>query len=542
LRTGKLAVVVAALLLFSLVPVLQAKADTVQGTGFNIVGATWGSSASPTEVGAGSQDVPLTVTAQYYFTNTATGMVATLSLPTGFTDLNGGSTPSAYISGLVPSGSVVQFVFYLDVSSVASVGTYAFPIAFTWGAQTGTNSVSVSQQSSVIVHMNGKVKLTFEATPTSVTPGALTNIKVTLANDGSGLASQISTVVSTSQLLSVLNSFPDLTTLGANSSQTETLQVYAPSTSAGTPVAISFTATYNDAYGTTRSVTKTIGLFVAPLPTTSPIGISLSATSLQAGRVNNFTVTLSDQGAAPIEGLSATFSFIGGQVTWLSPGIVQSLSLEPGGNITVQARAYDPATSAGSATLQGILRYSYQNVTVQETRSLGLLSRGLIDIELTGSTVLPQEVPQGQIVSITLTITNVGVIAASAVTAQATMPAGFQAIGTSSNFVGDMQVDSPSTFTLSALVANSTAPGTYQVPVTLAYFDNLRTPLSQTVNVSVDVVSSSSSGSGSSQSTTSTGRGGGLLSVITYALVIVIAAAIVIFYLRRRRSSRISTR
>jgi len=541
LRSGKLAVLVFAILLFSLAPGLQAKADTVQGTGFNIVGAAWGSSAMPTEVGAGSRDVPLTVTAQYYFTNAATGMVATLSLPAGFTDLNGGSTPSAYVSGLVQSGSVVQFVFYLDVSSSAPVGPYTFPITFTWGAQTGTNSVSVSQQSNVVVHMDGKVKLAFEATPTSITPGALTEVKVMLTNNGSGPASQISTVVSTSQLLSVLNSFPDLVSLGANSSQTETLQVYAPTTSAGTPVAISFTSTYTDAYGTTRSVTQTIGLFVAPLPTTSPVGISLSATSLQAGRVNNFTVTLSDQGTAPIEGLSATFSFVGGQVTWLSPDIVQSLSLQPGGTLTVQARAYDPATSAGSATLQGILRYNYQNVTVQETRSLGLLSRGLIDIELTGSTVLPQEVPQGQIVSITLTITNVGVIVASAVTAQATMPAGFQAIGTSSNFVGDMQVDSPSTFTLSAIVSNSTAPGTYRVPVTLAYFDNLRTPLSQTVNVGVNVVSSSSSGSGSSQSTTSSGRGGGLLSLIASALVIVVAVAIVAVYLRRRGSSRIST-
>jgi hypothetical protein len=542
LRPGKLAVLVVALLLFSIAPVLQARADTVQGTGFNIVGATWGSSAVPTEVGAGSQDVPLTVTAQYYFTNAATGMVATLSLPAGFTDLNGGSTPSAYISGLVQSGAVVQFVFYLDVSTGTPVGTYTFPITFTWGAQTGTNSVSVSQQSSLVVHMNGKVKMTFEATPTSITPGALNDVRVMVTNNGSGPASQISVVVSTSQLLSVLNSFPDLNSLEANSSQTETLQVYAPSTSAGTPVAISFTATYTDAYGTPRSVTQTIGLFVAPLPTTSPVGMSLSTTSLQAGRVNNFTVTLSDQGTAPIDGLSATFSFVGGQVTWLSPDIIQTLSLEPGGTITVQARAYDPATSAGSTTLQGILRYSYQNITVQETRSLGLLSRGLIDIELTGSTVLPQQVPQGQIVSITLTITNVGVIAASAVTAEATMPAGFQAIGTSSNFVGDMEVDSPSTFTLSALVSNSTAPGTFQVPVTLAYFDNLRTPLSQTVDVSVDVVSSSSSGSGTSQSTASSGRGGGLLSVVAYALVIVIAAAIVIVYLRRRGSSRTSTR
>ena len=541
MRRVSLSVAVAMLLLFSMVPVLQARAGTVSGTGFIIVGATWGSPTNPVEVGAGSQDAQLTVTAQYSFTNTATGMIATLDLPAGFTDLNGGSSPSAYVSGQVPTGTVVQFVFYLDVAANASVGAYQFPITFTWGAQTGLTSVNVAQVSSVTVHMNGKVKLSFEAEPTSITPGALNSIKVTLTNKGSGPATQVSTTVSSAQLLSVVNTFPDVTRLAVNSSETATLQVYAPSTSAGTPADLTFTTTYTDAYGTTRSFTQTVGFFVSPLPTTSPVGIVLSTDYLQAGRVNNFTVTLANQGTSPIEGLSATFSFMGGQVTWLSPDIIQTPSLMPGASVAVQARAYDPATSAGSATLQGVLKYSYDNVTVEETRNIGVLSRGLIDIELTGSTVLPQEVAQGQIVSITLTITNVGIIAASAVSAQAQMPAGFQAIGTSSNFVGDMQVDSPSTFTLSALVSNYTTPGTYQIPITMAYFDNLRNQLTQTVNVSVNVVSSSSTGSGSSQTTATSGRGGGL-GYLALALVAVVVVVIAALYVRRRRSSRLPSR
>ena len=531
----------AALLLVSLCAVAPARAGGVSGSGFNVVGAVWGSPSIPVEAGSGSQDVQLTVTTQYYFQNTATSMVATLSLPQGFTDLNGGSSPSSYVSGPVPSGTVVPFVFYLDISPATPVGAYNFPITFSWGAQTGLTSTTVTQTSNVQVHMDGKVKLIFSAEPASLTAGALNEVNVTLTNNGSGPATQITTTVSPSQLLSVVNTFPDFASLGVNSSATRSLEVYAPSTSAGTPVTLSFTATYNDAYGTPRSVTQAVGFFVSPLPTTSPVGISLSALTLQAGRVNNFTVTLSNQGTSPIAGLSATFSFVGGQVTWLSPDIIQTPILKPGSSLTVQARAYDPATSAGSATLQGVLRYSYNNVTVQESRSVGLLSRGLIDIVLTGATVLPQAVDPGQIVSITLTITNVGVISASAVTAQARMPQGFQAIGSSSNFVGDMVVDSPSTFTFSALVANATAPGTYQVPVTMSYFDNLRTPLMQTVNVSVYVVSGGGSGGGSTQTTAQSGRGGGLSAAI-YVVIIVVALAIVALYIRRRRSSRMPSR
>jgi len=518
-----------------------ARADVVTASGFNIVSATWGSSGNLIEAGPGSQDVPLVVTAQYYFNNAATGMVATLTLPPGFTDVNGGSGPSSYISGTVPSGAVVQFTFYLDVSPATSVGTFTFPVTFQWGAQTSSQSISVFQSTTFAVHLDGKVKLNFHVQPTSVIPGQVNDIQVTLTNNGSGTASQVSTAVSSPQLLSVLNTIPDMNTLGPNSSQTDRLEVYAPSTSAGTPAVLTFTSTYNDAYGTARSLSVEVGLFVEPLPTTSPVEIDVVPSYLQAGRVNNLTVTLTDVGTAPIEGLSATFSFVGGSATWLLPDIVQAQSLDPGGTVVVHAQAYDPPTTAGSSTLQGILRYSFNNVTVQESRNIGLLSRGLISIELTGVTVLPQAVAPGEIVSITLTITNVGIIAASAVTAQAQMPPGFQAIGSSSNFVGDMQVDSPSTFTLSALVSNSTAPGTYRVPVTLSYFDNLRTPLSQTVNATVVVTNSSNGGTGSGQTTTAAGGRGGI-SPLVYVAIIVVVVVIALLYLRRRRSGSTATR
>jgi len=541
LKSRLFAPLVALVILLSVGAAMPARADAVPASGFNVVSATWGSSASPVEAGPGSQDVPLVVTAQYYFNNAATGMVATLALPPGFTDLNGGGGPSAYISGTVPSGAVVQFTFYLDVSPATSVGAYTFPVTFQWGAQAGSQSVSVFQSSTFTVHLDGKVKLNFRVQPTSIVPGQVNEVEVTLTNNGSGVASQVSTVVSSPQLLSVLNTIPDLDALGPNSSQTERLEVYAPSTSAGTPAVLTFASTYNDAYGNARSLTVGVGLFVEPLPTTSPVEITVVPSYLQAGRVNNFTLTMTDVGNSPIQGLSATFSFIGGVATWLSPDIVQAESLSPGGTLVVHAQAYDPPTTAGSSTLQGVLRYSFNNVTVQESRSIGLLSRGLISIELTGATVLPQAVAPGQIVSITLTITNVGIIAASAVTAQAQMPPGFQAIGSSSNFVGDMQVDSPSTFTLSALVSNSTALGTYRVPVTLSYFDNLRTPLSQTVNVSV-VVTNSAGGGTSSGQTTTTGGGGGGISPLVYVAVIVVVVIIAFLYLRRRRSGSMATR
>jgi uncharacterized repeat protein (TIGR01451 family) len=226
-------------------------------------------------------------------------------------------------------------------------------------------------------------------------------------------------------------------------------------------------------------------------------------------------------------------------LTWLSPDLFQIASLAPGAQVEVQAQAYDPATSPAAVQLDVALKYTYQNTTTQETRSFGLLSRGVIDIEMTGVTVLPQVTSPGQVVSITLTITNVGVIEASGVTAQAQMPAALQPIGSASDFIGDMQVDSPYTFTLSAIVTNSTAAGTYVIPVTLSYLDNLRSHLSETLNVTMAVGAATSTGTTSSVARQS---GFALLFLLTY---VVFAAAVVVFavlYLRQRRLSKSLTR
>jgi uncharacterized repeat protein (TIGR01451 family) len=536
LSAPRIAVLALVLILVGSGVVLPVRAQPSPATGFNVVSATWGSLANPVEVGAGSQDAPLTITAQYFFASTATGIVASLDLPPSFTDLNGGSNPSSYITGTVPTGTVLQFVFYLDVAPSTPVGTYIFPMTIQWGAETAINSISVFQSTNVTVHLNGKVMLNFIPEQSSIVPGAVTNVRIVLSNNGSGPASQISTTITSSQQVSVLTRFPNLAILDANSSTVEGLQVYAPSTSANTPVVLSFTSTYFDAYGALRTVTQSVGLFVGPLPTTSPIDLEANPTCLQAGRVNNFTITLTDNGTSPIQGISAVFSIVGGQATWLSPGIVQAQTLDPGDRLVIQAKVYDAPSTQGSLTLQGILRYSYENITTQETRNLGLLSRGEIDLELTSSVVLPTEATPGQIVSMTLTITNVGVITASAVTAQASMPDGFQAIGSSSSFVGDMQVDSPSTLTISALVMNSTVPGNYTMPVALNYFDNLRTPLSQTVNVNVQVVSASQAGSTTTQ--TFPPRLRGFFSLLALIAIIIVVIVVASLYLWRRSSSR----
>ncbi|MCJ7770852.1 hypothetical protein MUP37_04665, partial [Candidatus Bathyarchaeota archaeon] len=176
------------------------------------------------------------------------------------------------------------------------------------------------------------------------------------------------------------------------------------------------------------------------------------------------------------------------QVTLLAPDIVQIVSIEGGESAQVAIRAFAPTTTASSALLQIYLKY-YDNdeVLTQETRTLGLLSKGIIDLELVDYSVIPKSPSTGQIFSITATMTNTGTVTAYSLTATPNLTSAFKIFGSRSIFIGDVQANTQTTFTLSLQVDNKTAPGDYLIKVELSFSDNLRNDLSVTEEIPVTV-------------------------------------------------------
>ena len=634
-------VFVASIVLMSAVP----NAAATSGTYFvNTIGTSWNSAGSAVAAAPGDQGLDLTVTFQFEYPGIASSVQAILQLTPGFSLYDGSNSTFASVTQTIPKGEVFQLTFEsISLASNLKLGSYALPLEL-W-AYSGAGLL-FSQNSNVTAKVQGKPQLSFSTPDKSLTPGQVNQVELVVTNKGTGNATDISTTVtssasvsvlsmlpeikilaanaSTTQTLdvyappssagssvtltfnaeytdttgasltvsqalgmfvavastvspvelaveptylqagatnnltitisnmgastidglsiavaasatvSVLNALREINALSANASTTQTLDVYAPPSSAGSPVTLTLDSTYTNSAGTTLTASQALGMFVAESSSLSPVGLTVSPTYLQAGATNNLTITIFNTGTSTIDGLSASFSPSGG-LTWLSPALFQTASMAPGSDVTVQAQLYDPSSSPAAVQLQVPLKYAYQNSTMQETRSLGLLSRGVIDIEMTGVTVLPQVTSPGQVVSVTLTITNVGVIEASGVTAQAQMPAALQPIGSASDFIGDMQVDSPYTFTLSAIVTNSTAAGTYGIPVTLSYLDNLRSHLSETLNVTVTVGAATST-----RTTSNVARQSGFAPLILLTYVVFAAAVLVlaVLYLRQRRLSK----
>ena len=95
----------AAVLLLSLMLLSESvwvpPSHAVEASGFTVVSAVWGSSAAAVQPAPAAQNVPLILTLQNHHDNTAQGISVSLDLPSGFTDTNGNSVSTAYVSGQV---------------------------------------------------------------------------------------------------------------------------------------------------------------------------------------------------------------------------------------------------------------------------------------------------------------------------------------------------------------------------------------------------------------------------------------------------------
>jgi uncharacterized repeat protein (TIGR01451 family) len=502
---------------------------TSSGERFYVINSMWGTSSTPTEVGPGDPNSQLTLTIQYFGNATIQSLHGTLMLPNAFTNIDGDQQATADAASIAPN-SIFQLPFALNVADNASIGSYTIPLTLNWNT---TFTKGITQTEYASVNLKGKAKLTL-STEDILNPGQVNTINVKLNNEGTGAASQISVSVTAPAGVSILNQISSISALAANSTYEITLKAYISSSSAGAPVTFTFTMTYEDAYGNSKSSSQSLGFNVKNIESISSISLNVQPTSLIAGKANNITVAVKNIADSPIHSISLSFAFSSGSVTWLQPDIAQEEELASGQSFIIQAKAYDPPATTASVTLQiSIKYYDDNNVLYQETRNIGLLSQGLIDIKVTDFSVLPEQITPGQIFSITGTITNIGTITASAVTAAPHLPEGFIMFGSRSVFIGDMAVNTPTTFTISIQAINTTKPNKYQIPVELSYNDNLRNPLSTTLSVPVDVVNGTSTTTTTIRPTTSSW---GIMSILPY--IIVAAIALVVGYLVGKRAKK----
>lgn len=388
----------------------------------------------------------------------------------------------------IEAGSIISFTARIYVA--ASLANQPITLTLTGSYKDAyLNSKIFSQSIGFIVNTIKMTEFRIIAKETYLNVGEINTVKVSVENFGNTILKNITIGITASPPLNLIENDGKiyLGTLKLNEKEDTTLKIYVAQTSQTTST-LTFAVTYYDDTGNLKSETRYITFLLNTTVKLSPISIKVNPTTLIAGKINNLEITLTNEGNTIIKGLSTTFSFATSQITWLTPDIVQAEKILPGESLVIQAKAYNPPTTITSTVLQAITKYYDESgAFYQESRSIGMLSQGIIELKTVDMVTLPEQPAPGQIFSVTITITNIGTITASSVTIIPQLPQEFRMFGSKSVFIGDMQVNVPTTFTLSIQALNTTKPQMYEIPVAITYNDNLRNQHTMTLNLTVNI-------------------------------------------------------
>ena len=398
-------------------------------------------------------------------------------------------TPPQLVSLLgVGKSAILSYQVYVPSSLERS--TLVVLISLSYIDQYGSQKAS-TQQLGFYVSETGISMISVNVSPTTITPG-FNNLTLYIANNGNTPLYNLTLYITPTQPIALVNSDGKyyVGNLDAGASWSTKVMIFTTRPSP-TPQQIYSTAdlrisiTYYDATGSLRSESRDIYLIIFMRPLVSPISLDIEPHILVAGKINNATLYVKNVGKDDIENLQIAISIIGGQVSLMGSSVDQVPRLSTGATMEVPLQIYVPPAASSSATIQVDLSYYIEGTLFRETRGIGVVSKGIIDIEVTDFTIIPDRPSPGQIFSITVTLTNQGTITASAVTATPIATPNIRVFGSRSVFIGDMQVNSPSTFTITLITSNSTPPGRYEIPIQITYYDNLRTLY--TINISIPV-------------------------------------------------------
>jgi hypothetical protein len=268
-----------------------------------------------------------------------------------------------------------------------------------------------------------------------------------------------------------------------------------------------------------------------------PVSLTVTASGnrLTGGVDEEINITILNSGSVPVSALDASF-------TVASPLVFRGRDhwtfdyLAPGSSTTISVQIYGPSSAIGS-TYSGSLVLNYRDdygEILSETFPVGLIVVGYVELVAYDETVSPQPVRNGSRFEITTTLLNKGNIAAMYVNASILPSEILTLTSESAAYVGEVEENSQSPFTLAAYVKNAAATGTYPVKIGIAYRDDQYVDhfLEFTVNLSVEAQQQTQDGASEGGTTLSPFAEAGLV------LLVAAAASVAILLLYRRHMAK----
>ncbi|MCL5404293.1 MAG: hypothetical protein M1125_00415 [Candidatus Marsarchaeota archaeon] len=514
---------------------------------FNIVGVKWGypsqlnqqnqsSQISSISAGPGQKDVPLTITVDNNNNCELVDVQASMPLVGYFTAQNGSTSYAVDNIQSVQPYSFFNVVYYLDIANSTPVGpsggTYE-KLNLYWNYTNSNEGYEYSTQ--FFVPLKGSTELYLNTTQ-QLTAGKVNYITLNVSNEGSGYGYAIKPSVETTTYVSQAGPATSIGTLLPNSTATVTVPVYVSPSAASTTVPVTFDVSYVNAYGYNETMPVTFGMYAVSPP--NKVSIGLSSNEITIGQLQNDSLYIINNDSSNISNVSLQLTATSPLTIIGSDGYYSIGSIGPMKSFSVPVSLYI-TSSTNVATLDAQLSYVLNGQPYSVSRSLSLLSPGYVNITNTGTTQLPDVATPGSVVSLTGTLLNTGSIPASAVTLITHSTNGVEVLGQNSTFLGSIGTYSPTAFTISVTLSRSIKPGAYEIPVTVAYINNLNQKESALLELPLAVSAANSTAfTAGGYPIAAKYRHGSSTLLYVIAIIVVLAVIGGLFYRRKHHAKR----
>ncbi|MCL5100455.1 MAG: hypothetical protein M1122_00670 [Candidatus Marsarchaeota archaeon] len=474
------------------------------GTSFKVLNVAWGNSTGFVSAGPGSMDVPLTVSLESYGTtsgNTActiNNLEGQLQVYGDLSNFNGSQYATQYVQQVSPS-SIFNMVFYLNIAQNASAGAQTSENYYLYMYYNSSNStVRESQTLSIEIPMHGSPNITYTPSSYGLFPG-LNNVTLKLSNNGTGQASDIYNYVVSSSGVSVIGQPKTIDSLSPGQSKNVSVLLYVQQSSNGEPVVLSVDSHYIDSYGHNTTNNRELGMYI--VPASQNVYVYPSNVTLVSGEIQNKSIAIQNNGIYPIYNVSVLLTPQSPLDVLGKNNYIVIPEINAGSSLSFPVTLYSQASSSSTVdTMDASVTYIMNQESQSISRTITFLTPGAINLTQVSSTVLPSAPVQGSIFTITSTLDNLGSESADAASVTAYPPQGISIVGQNTSFIGSIPIDTPTAYTLSFIASPSAKAGTYIIPVSVSYLNNLNQKLNASFEFPVRIgtrnISLASSGAG----------------------------------------------
>jgi hypothetical protein len=424
----------------------------------------------------------------------------------------------------------IPITIYTSVSSAGQ--TYQLPITISYSDY--IKSKTETKYLTLIVPFSTSPLVDFEISvnPQDLNAGELNKIHIYLYNKGDSDASYVQILLNMPSGLVLKESDGHWSIDKIKSGETIDLEVniHVSPLASGNTYQIPIIITYYDSLLRMKQETRYISLNVPTVYSKQAvIDISLNKNELKSGEINNLNLTIKNEGNGIAKSIFISLTIPIQSVILLdSDGNWYIDELKPGENITIPLKLFaSPSSSGLLTTFTFSISYIDTNLkSKQQVSNIGMIIRGVVNIIVLDSSVFPSQITIGKPFSITVSIINLGTTTAQSVMIYPSESNGLKPVSYDKIFLGDLSVNTPSSFTISYYATNITS-GRYVLNLEYTYKDNLGQSFKGILNVPVNILISTN--------TTQVKTSSEFSFNIIYPIIIIIIVIALVVVLRKLR-------